>query len=194
MKARSAFTLIELVVVIIIIAVASAVLTPAYSRYLSHAQFDEKAEQVRNLFAWARQQALETGTQCTISLDDGGRSITATSQPGSQISDLPAVDANTTGSASALNQQTQTLPPVKRSVDLSKGYTMPQFMVEQESQFVSQPPSNGGPPQTSSASQIAFYTDGTSDYATVSLSGASGFRSQWTLWPPTGELLTGQVQ
>ena len=65
----NAFTLIEMLVLIIIIAVLCSVAVPAYARFHSKVKFQQAVQETVNVLAWARDQAIQSGADSTVRFD-----------------------------------------------------------------------------------------------------------------------------
>ena len=68
-RASAGFTLIEMLVVIIIMAVMAGMVIPAHARFLAKERFDQAVEQTLSMLASARQQALNTGEDVQVTPD-----------------------------------------------------------------------------------------------------------------------------
>ena len=68
-RRKVAFTLIELLMIIIIIAVVSALVVPAYARYWSKAKFESSVHQIEEMLSDARDKAVELDTTTTVSFN-----------------------------------------------------------------------------------------------------------------------------
>ena len=66
---RRAFTLIEIIVVVLVLGLLTTLAAWSYSGPLRRAQFDEAVEQIRYLDATTRQLARDSGRPVTIALD-----------------------------------------------------------------------------------------------------------------------------
>src|SRR2546429_7115710 len=66
---RRAFTLIEMIVLIIIIAVVSSVAVPAYSRFNATAKFQSVVRETMAMLDSARLTAIQSGADVTVQFD-----------------------------------------------------------------------------------------------------------------------------
>jgi len=177
---RSGFTLIELLVLIVIIAVMSSTIVPAYSRYLAHARFDGQVRSIQEIAAYAHEQAVATDSTVTMTYDPQSATFTVVTPPVSH-SDLPIALA---GVDSSLNDISY--PP--RRLQISPEYALRQSAGDSRSG------------SSGSSTNIRFRGDGTCDGAMITLSSASGYTAQLTLQASTSRLLLqpdaapGQVQ
>ena len=163
---RSGFTLIELLVLIVIIAVMSSTIVPAYSRYLAHARFDGQVRSIQEIAAYAHEQAVATDSTVTMTYDPQSATFTVVTPPVSH-SDLPTALA---GVDSSLNDISY--PP--RRLQISPEYALRQ---------------SAGDSRSGSSTNIRFRGDGTCDGAMITLSSASGYTAQLTLQASTSRLL-----
>ncbi len=163
---RSGFTLIELLVLIVIIAVMSSTIVPAYSRYLAHARFDSQVRAIQEIAAYAHEQAIKSDSTVTMTFEPQSATFTVMTPPVSQT-DLPSALA---GADSSLNDISY--PP--RQLQISHEFALRQSAA-------------GG--QSGSSTNIRFRGDGTCDGAVISLSSAAGYTAQLKLQASTSRLL-----
>ena len=69
------FSLVELVVVMMLIAVAAAIAMPRYARSIQHYRVDAAARQVAHQLDFAQRQARATGKSVTVTFDTTGHSV-----------------------------------------------------------------------------------------------------------------------
>jgi prepilin-type N-terminal cleavage/methylation domain-containing protein len=74
-KSNSGFTLIEMMVVTIIIGVIAAISVPNFLGLLNRNRANEAMRQVEGALKEAQKQALRTGKQCSITINDASRTI-----------------------------------------------------------------------------------------------------------------------
>ena len=175
LKPNRAFTLIELLVVIIIIAVMGAVVTPRYARYLEKVRFEGQVREVVDLFAYAREKAVDTDSVVTLSFD---REITTFRVKGNApqpSADLPE----------ALKNATQSSPDTGTQIDaglqLSELYEVANFQIGNAAQRNAGDRRNGSP-------EVRFRGDGTVEEAQVVLIAKTGDIATLELSPATGRL------
>jgi Tfp pilus assembly protein FimT len=89
-RSARAFTLIEMIVLIIIIAVLASVSAPRYAGFLDRARFDDTVGTVTALLGEARAASLRTGGETTVVFDAQTGSLRARTQNPSTTVDLPA--------------------------------------------------------------------------------------------------------
>src|SRR4051794_29344581 len=68
-RRRAGFTLIEMVVMIMIIAILSSVAVPAYHRFRARTQFEATVQKTVSLLAWARAAAIESNADAVVRYD-----------------------------------------------------------------------------------------------------------------------------
>ena len=171
---RRAFTLIELMVVILMIAVMAGVVVPAYNHYFAKARFENTARDVQDIFAFAREQAIARDTTVTVTYDPQNHAFVAQVAPSQPQTDLPVALASTVNPDGTTPQSGET----QKAAQLDADVTVAAFTV---SSSASGAPSGGG-------NQLHFLPDGTVEGATLALTGSAGYTAQYHLWPATGRL------
>jgi len=176
---RRAFTLIELMVVILMIAVMASVVVPAYNHFFAKAQFEQAARQVQDIFAFAREQAILRNTTVTVTYDSGSHAFTAQVAPPSQTqTDMPVALANTVNPDGTAVQSGET----QKAAQLNSDVNVTSFTVSNNPTQTSASAGPGG------GNQLHFLPDGTVEGATLGLISASGYSADYQLWPATGRL------
>ena len=182
MKRTAGFTLIEMVVVVIIIAVMAGVLVPSYGRFYARAKFDATTRDVQDVFAYAREQAIAKDAPATLTFDPGSETfavnVTAPPPPNDQPVAFPDVK---TDSASK---------PETHITQLSSSMAVNGFSATAAGQTGQ---SGGGGGMMGSAGRgstvVHFRPDGTSDGAQLTLLGAeNGYMAHMTLNPGNARL------
>lgn len=171
---RRAFTLIELVVLIIIIAAISSVAVPAWSRFSERVEFEKSVRQIVDVFNWARAAAIQSGGQAVVRFDAQQGLFVATVEPPPTLTDAPV----------ALQERAEqtSLPSAPRVTMFSERLMVTEF--RSMSASGSQPVSLGG---SSAADEIRFYPDGSSDAGTFTVISISGRRASVEIMPATGQ-------
>ena len=176
---RRAFTLIELLIVILLIALMAAVVVPRYATSFKHMQFKSQVSEIQDLFAWAREQAISKDTTVTVSYDPQAALFSATVTAPPTTTDQPAAFASTDNPDYA---QATSIPP--RTVQLPA-----RFAANLQS---------GGDASTSGATpgggqgmanEFHFRSDGTVEGGQIMLADTdAGDRAMLRLWPNTGRV------
>jgi prepilin-type N-terminal cleavage/methylation domain-containing protein len=180
MSRRRGFTLIELLVVIIIIAVMSVGIVPAYQRFLGRVSFDALTGDVAGLFAEARNRAVTDGTEVDVRFDRSNGAFALIEQPALPITDQPVALQS---SMPQMNTQSGSQnPAVSRVVQLGRNYAAPVFTPGSGTAGASSGAS-GGSPDT-----VRFRDDGTCDGATLTLLSSEGYSAQFVVLPATGRI------
>jgi len=175
---RRAFTLIELMVVILMIAVMAGVIVPAYNHFFAKAQFEQAARQVQDIFSFAREQAIIHNTTVTVTYDAGNHAFTAQVAPSQPQTDLPVALANTVNPDGTSAQSGET----QKAAQLNPDVNVTAFSVSNNPAQTSASAAPGG------GNQLHFLPDGTVEGATLGLVSASGYSADYQLWPATGRL------
>jgi prepilin-type N-terminal cleavage/methylation domain-containing protein len=171
-----AFTLIEILVVVIIIAVMAGVVVPAYSRMSTKIKFDGVVGDVKDILRYARAQAVERDTTVTVSYDPQSGTFAARALPTLPATDLPVAlssEANVDSDPSPLAAE------APRTVSLDRGYSVGSFSLDT---------GNANPGSTGQRA-IRFRGDGTSDAAEITLIATSGDAAVLRLMPATGSVV-----
>ncbi len=169
-RRSSAFTLIELIVVIIIIAIMSSVVVPAYARFWERTHFDVAVGAVKDLFAYAREQAVANDTTATVAFDSQNEALVAVVMPQAPPTDQPVALAE------ADNSDTQPgllPPPLRRVLSLGTEMAITRFATGV---------GDGKP-------VVRFRGDGTCDGAEITLVSANGYATHLFVSPATGRVL-----
>jgi prepilin-type N-terminal cleavage/methylation domain-containing protein len=177
---RRAFTLIEVLVIIIIIAVMASIAVPAYDRFYGRTQFMQSVGEVQDLFAEARQQAIDHDTTATVAFNGQTQTFTVTLEMPPPDTDLPVAVQETQA------QQVVSASPKTQDVRLANNVAVMGFqpgdgMGASPSGSAGGGTGNGGP-------QVQFHGDGTSEGATLELASESGYSARMVLVGSTGQL------
>ena len=178
---KHGFTLIEMVVVIIIVAVVSAILVPAYSHFYAKARFDGNVRDVLDVFAYAREQAIEKDAPATLTFDPQSESFSVSVTPLPPPVDQPSTFPDVRADNNMLSQtHVARLEPFMGVVG---------FNATDTSQGSTGSTGSNGMAANRSASSVHFRPDGTSDGAEMTLVGAdSGYSAHLLLSPGTGRM------
>lgn len=175
----SGFTLIEMLVLIIIMAVLSTVVVPAYSRLHDRAVFDSRIAHVTGFLMQARAQAIELGTEVEVRFDPQTESFTARADTVITGEDMPTALTNVTDAVAVSYDRDFSLPADYRIVDVQV--------------FGPDLVSSG---LTGAETTIHFREDGTCDGIRFTVVRETGHGAVITLWPATAsvdvEPLNGQ--
>lgn len=185
---KRAFTLIELLMVIILIAVMSAVVIPSYIRYLTHVRFQDKVRDVQDLFAYAREEAVTLNTTVTLHFDQQTESFTVNVTPASPQNDEPAAYS----SAENMDAANAQSAPAQRSVQLDSSETVNPFTISGNPAGTSS--SVTAPNIATSPTDLHFLEDGTVEGMTMTVKNAEGAYASFTLWPSTARLTMDSSQ
>lgn len=100
-KSDSGFTLTEMIVTIIIIGVIAGIAAPNLLGLLNRNRVNEAARQIEGALTEAQRQAIRTGSQCSISIDEANKIISNPAAPANGcllsnrvLNDLIRLDSN----------------------------------------------------------------------------------------------------
>ena len=173
---RQAFTLIELIMIVIIIAVVSALVVPAYARYWSKAKFESSVHQIEEMLSDARDKAVELDTVTTVSFDKQSQTFMVMRLQPPPQTDQPSMMSNSDQQNVLMSRNS-----VPTSISLGGDIGVVQFQTGGSSSL---PNSNS----SGSTNQLRFNGDGTSDGAHISLASKSGYTAEIMVWPANGRL------
>ncbi len=163
--------------VIVIMAVVSSVVVPAFANMYERSRFDSECVNAQAIFSWAHQQAVERDTTVVMHFDAPTQAFTATLTPPPPPNDQPSALASQTLSDTGL--------PITKTFQLNPEFRISNLQVDSGA-------SASSTGRSLSASQgttgdIVFQGDGTvnsADFEVTSRIGAKHF----VLSPATGML------
>jgi len=88
-RTKQGFTLIEMVVIILLLAVLTSIIVPSYSRYWHHTRFMGAVNDIAELIADARERAITKDTQTTLSYLGGMQTFKLEVTPPTPSTDMP---------------------------------------------------------------------------------------------------------
>lgn len=179
-RARHAFTLIEMIVLIIIIAVLSSVAVPRYARFYARVRFDGTVQKVVSFLAWVREMAREQGADMVVQFDPQTETFTALLQRADDSADMPIALQDAQGTP---------LPPEPRTLTLDEDVTVAEFAVYDRSTSIGtlNSPGNG-------RNQIRFHEDGSADAARLLLRSMDGYETLLEIVPLTGRVVVADEE
>lgn len=174
---RRGFTLIELLVIILIIAVVGSIVVPAYATFWARARFDTILRETRDLFRYAREQAVQGDTMATVAFDPRNQTLLVTVLPAPPLADQPVALMNG-------DPQNPNLPPppsAPRGLEIGGEFAVAGFQV------------NPGASSTltmsrDNATELHFRGDGTCEGAQIILMSSYGYKATLVVWPGTGRV------
>ena len=169
------FTLIELLVVIIIIAVVSSLTVPEYFKLHSRAKFDKSTQAVVGILAYARDTAIQSGSDTIVRFDQSSETFTITVDQSDIGSDIPialqqqSIDANVV------------VPP--RTEGLGQDVGIVNFQVLQPTGQIPTMPQNQSAP-----GEFRFHGDGSADGVQFKLVSNDGYNANIVVAASTGKV------
>jgi type II secretion system protein H len=171
---RRGFTLIELIVVIIIMAVLSAVAVPSYMKLYARSKFDGSVQEIMSVCRWARDMAVETGLETIVRFDPQTETFIAAANQPEVLADMPTVMLE------QREQQEQNAAPPPRIHALSEDLSIVDFQsYRPELSFASG--------SAESATVIRFRHDGSCDGGRFAIASDSGYRAIVEIAAATGK-------
>ena len=169
LKSRRAFTLIEMVVVVVLIAVMAAMIIPEMKGSFDDALLRSTSRDLINVFDLASSRAVSLNQSCRVELDtqSGRYFVEREVRGGVQENYVPLKDVS--GAEGKLDSRiaVEMSPPDEASPD--------------------NPPDNSAP-EPVSPSAISFYPDGTADAMEIRLRDQAGFQMVLRLNPITARV------
>lgn len=155
------FTIIEILVVILIIALVTSVAVPAYGRFHERALFQSFTMDVQDAFAYAREQAIARDTTCKVVFDTQAHQITTVVTPETQHASPQQNQPGLQGAPDPDSQRDPVPPP--------RILHMPEFVVV----------------QAAGKSSVQYNPDGTCEGAAVAIQ-AGAYHAQLVVLPGNG--------
>ncbi|MGC8666735.1 MAG: pilus assembly FimT family protein [Chthonomonadales bacterium] len=167
-KARAAFTLIEMLVVIVIMAVFASVAVPQYSRMLARADFDAALQTVVEALDTAKDMAIRYGADSTVTFDAQTQGLTVSIPAPAPATDAPIV----------MQDQLSAQPlPEPRVLNLGEKVMITNFQSFSDT---------GSVPGSASGAAIRFRDDGSSSGGRLTIVSAEGYSAVVEVAPATG--------
>ena len=187
LRRSHAFTLIELMVVILIIATFASIVVPAYGRYWVGVRLQAKAAEIQDLFAYAREQAVTQDTTATLTFHPQGQVFTLTFDPAPPPSDAPVALATPNASGDNGTNSASQIPP--REVDMGNEFAIKNFQAGPSASAPASGVNNANSQSNNQGDDIHFQGDGTTlEHAEFMMVNPSGSSIHMVLWPATGRL------
>lgn len=165
------FTLIEMLVMIIIIAVLSSVAVPKYYDFAMKSRFQESVHRVLAMFSDARDKAIQSGADCVVRFDPQSATFVVETELSPPEADQPA----------ALQDSPDSLPALpSEPLQLGENITVSDFQMMDPTQQQQRPMDR------SRTMEIHFHDDGRADGAAIMLAGAEGERAAIEIASLTG--------
>ncbi len=178
---KQAFTMIELLMIIIIIAVVSAIVVPAYAKYWATARFESTVHQVEEMISEARDKSIELDTTTTVSFDKQSQTFMVMLNQTPPQTDQPSNMTN-------LDQQNALMAQnsIPTTVILGGDVGIVQF---QAGGFAASSPNAANRNSNSgSSNELHFQGDGSCDGAHITVGSSFGNTADLIVWPANGRL------
>lgn len=170
---RRGFTLIEMIVLIMIMAVVSSIAVPTYARFHAKAKFDHTVQELVGSFAWARDTAIQTGSDATVRYDPQTGVFAITVDQPSVTMDAPAA--------------LQSAQDVIQTADFNHVTVLGEDVIVTDIAVGGQSQNNQGGGQTrTQAGEFSFHEDGSCDGARMVVRSQDGYSSLIEVLPLTG--------
>ncbi len=178
---KHGFTLIEILIVIIIIAVMASIIVPAYVRYLSTIRFQVACRQVQDIFGYAREQAISLGTPVTLRFDRQSETFAVETPAPTPQPDLPSAMSNGDAAGAAATSQVARDP---RTFALDRNQAVSQYTV-----LPPDVPLSGSQGGNSGPNDLHFQPDGSVESMQMTMIQEDGKEAHFILHPAAGRLV-----
>lgn len=167
-QARTAFTLIEMLVVVVIMAVFASVAVPQYLRMLARANFDAALANIVAALQTARDLAIRYAADSAVTFDAQSQTLVVSVPNPAPSMDAPIV----------MQDQASAEPaPEPRVLNLGEAVTITNFEPFDAS---------GAGSAAASATAIQFHDDGSSTGGRLTIVSADGYAAAVEVAPATG--------
>jgi Tfp pilus assembly protein FimT len=186
-----AFTLIEVLTIVFIMAILSGAVVPMWSKMRQHVIFMDQTEKLQNFLYNAKRTAVSTSQPVTITWDPTNNELQMSGQQYPPDPDQPVAlqdTANNTSSSqdlltSSLNNPlgVQTSQTITENFDLQKGFSIANFQVDTSSdanQYYSSDSNN----------QTTFYPDGSAMNTQFYFQSPEGYVAVFVIHAGTGDV------
>lgn len=178
-RLKQGFTLIEMVVIILLLAVTAGIVVPSYTRFWNHTRFMGTVNDVADLVADARERAISKDTTSTITYFSGMRTFKLEVAPPAQNADIPK----------AMQTPEQGDPLSTGGV---RGYQLREDALVQDFSVGG----GGGAPSALGGNQgqaLHFREDGSNDGARIALVNDKGYAAVIRVMPATGQVVIDEM-
>ncbi|MCX6381833.1 MAG: prepilin-type N-terminal cleavage/methylation domain-containing protein [Armatimonadetes bacterium] len=180
-RTRRGFTLIEMVVIIILMAVLASIIVPSYTRFWHRTRFMGAVNDVADLIADARERAISKDTPSTITYFSSTQTFKLEVTPPTQNTDIPKAMQN--------GQQSD-----MQSTGGIRGYQLREGTLVQE--FSVGGKGGQGAPSPLSANQaqvLRFREDGTNEGGRITMVNENGYGAMIRVMPSTGQIIIDEM-
>lgn len=173
MRRTHAFTIVELITIIVIMMVVASITVPAWSRFHDRVVFERAVARVAAEVNAARESALREGADAFVRYDPQGNAIVVTTSGDVEDTDAPV----------ALQERGEVRRPAgERTTGLLDDVAI--------AEFTSYAGLDGTPPSASAGQDtIRFHDDGSSDGGEIVVVSATGRVARIAVLPSTGRVI-----
>ncbi len=187
---RRAFTLIEVLTIVFIMAILSGAVVPMWSKMRQHVIFMDQTEKLQNFLYNAKRTAVSTSQPVTITWDPTNNELQMSGQQYPPDPDQPVALQNTDNTSNSQGSFTsslsnplgaQTSQTITENFDLQNGFSISNFQVDTSSdtnQYYSSDSNN----------QTTFYPDGSAINTQFYFQSPEGYVAVFVIHAGTGDV------